>query len=60
MFFDELPNNFTRKEAINLGLKFNLRERNVDSFLKNCLGKFLRQPSFGTYEKIKNKLSPEI
>ena len=53
MFFDELPNNFTRKEAISLGVKHNLKERSVDSFLKDCLGNFLRQPSFGTYEKIK-------
>lgn len=52
MFFDELPNNFTRKEAISLGVKHNLKERSVDSFLKDCLDKFLRQPSHGTYEKI--------
>lgn len=53
MFFDELPNNFTRKEAISLGLNHNLKERSVDTFLKECLGSFLKQSSFGNYEKIK-------
>ena len=53
-FLDTLPNRFSRKEAIELAKKFNMSERTVDSFLKNCLGNYLQQPEYGMYEKCKN------
>ena len=52
LFFDALPNNFTRKEAVELGTTFNIAERTVGSFLKSCLGNYLQQPEYGTYTKI--------
>jgi hypothetical protein len=52
LFFNALPNRFTRGEAIELGTNFNMAERTVGSFLKSCLGKFLQQPEYGVYEKI--------
>jgi len=52
LFFDALPNNFTRKEAVELGATFNIAERTVGSFLKSCLGNYLQQPEYGTYTKI--------
>jgi hypothetical protein len=51
-FFDALPNNFQRKEAIEIGKKFDIGERSVGNFLKSCLGKYLKQPKTGFYEKI--------
>ncbi|MFN4150954.1 MAG: hypothetical protein ACK4IX_08410, partial [Candidatus Sericytochromatia bacterium] len=51
-FFDALPNNFQRKEAIEIGKKFDIGERSVGNFLKSCLGKYLTQPKTGFYEKV--------
>jgi hypothetical protein len=51
-FFDALPNNFQRKEAIEIGKKFDIQERSVGNFLKSCLGKYLTQPKTGFYEKV--------
>lgn len=51
-FFDALPNNFQRKEAIEIGKKFDIGERSVGNFLKSCLDKYLKQPKTGFYEKI--------
>jgi hypothetical protein len=50
-FLDALPNHFARKEAIEIGIKYKMGERNVDSFLKSCLGKYLIQPEYGVYDK---------
>jgi hypothetical protein len=47
-----LPNEFQRKEAIEIGLKFNIKERTADTILKNCLGKFLIKSDTGHYKKI--------
>jgi hypothetical protein len=52
LFFDALPPRFSRKEAVELGATFNLAERTVGSFLKSCLGNYLQQPEYGTYNKI--------
>ena len=52
-FFEALPVKFQRKEAIEIAKKFNMSERSVDSFLKDCLGKYLLQPKTGWYEKVK-------
>lgn len=51
-FLDALPFSFKRKEAIDLAKKFKIKERSADSFLKSCLGKYLQQTGFGSYEKI--------
>ena len=52
LFYDALPNEFQRKEAIEIGLKFNIKERTADTILKNCLGKFLIKSDTGHYKKI--------
>ena len=51
-FFEALPDEFQRKEAIEIGKKFDIAERSVGNFLKSCLGKYLKQPKTGFYEKI--------
>lgn len=51
-FFDALPNKFQRKEAVEIGKKFDIGERSVGNFLKSCLGKYLEQPDYGFYKKI--------
>jgi hypothetical protein len=57
-FFDALPEEFSRKEAVALGPQFNLKERSVDGFLKIATGVSLSKLSNGLYKKIvpkKNK-----
>ena len=51
IFFDALPQRFTRGEAIELAKDFNIAERTVGTFLKSCLGKYLQQPEYGVYDK---------
>jgi len=51
-FFEALPTRFARQEAVILGDHFNIKERTVGSILKSCLGKYLKQPEYGVYEKI--------
>ena len=51
-FFDALPSKFQRKEAVEIGKKFDIGERSVGNFLKSCLGKYLEQPEYGFYKKI--------
>jgi len=50
-FFDALPKRFTRKEAIEISIVYNLKERTVDNLLKTCIGVYLSQPEYGVYEK---------
>jgi hypothetical protein len=50
-FFDALPINFQRKEAIEIGTTYKLSERTVDNLLKACLGIHLTQPEYGFYRK---------
>lgn len=52
LFFDALPQNFTRAEAVKIGDTFNIKERTVGNILKNCIGKYLIQPDYGQYQKI--------
>lgn len=51
-FFEALPRDFKRTDAIELGKKFNLSARSVDSLLKELLGHYLSQPQFGAYSKL--------
>lgn len=53
LFFEALPQEFERKEAIKLGVKHNLSQRSVDGLLKICIGNFLEKPKTGRYKKIK-------
>jgi hypothetical protein len=50
-FLEALPSKFQRKEAIEIAKRFNIGERSVGNFLKSCLGKYLIQPEYGSYEK---------
>lgn len=50
-FFDALPCSFTRKEAVDLGITFNIAERTVDGLLKKWTGTFLNKPKNGNYKK---------
>ena len=51
-FFDALPRKFQRKEAIEIGNRYDIGERSVGTFLKSCLDKYLTQPKIGFYEKL--------
>jgi hypothetical protein len=51
-FFDELPKDFQRKQAVEIGKRFDIGERSIDNFLKASLGKFLEQTKTGFYRKI--------
>jgi hypothetical protein len=50
-FFDDLPADFKRAEAIELGKKHHLSARSVDNLLKELLGKYISQPRYGSYSK---------
>jgi hypothetical protein len=50
-FFEALPHDFKRAEAIELGKKFSLSTRSVDALLKELNGRYLVQPHFGCYSK---------
>lgn len=54
-FYDLLPDNFQRKEAIELALnKLQIKERTADGYLSKLLtNKLLDNPRSGQYEKIK-------
>lgn len=51
-FFEALPKNFKREQAIQLGVQYKLKSRSVDELLKSLLNTLLTQPSFGYYEKV--------
>lgn len=51
-FFEALPEEFTRHQAVDLGKTFDLATRTVDDLLRNGLGKLLEKPKPGLYRKI--------
>lgn len=51
-FFNALPTEFTRQQAILIASKFNISPRTADELLKRLLGKKLNQPKNGNYKKI--------
>ena len=51
-FFEALPQEFTRKEATELGTKFKLSARTVDDILKSCIGVTLTKIKAGSYQRI--------
>lgn len=53
-FFKELPNEFERKEAVEIGAKLNIKERTVDYHLAKLeKAGYLSKPRAGYYIKIK-------
>lgn len=57
-FYDELPTQFKRANAVELGKKHGMGQRTVDKLLKKLLGEYLRQESYGTYTKITTNSKP--
>ncbi len=51
-FYEALPMEFSRKEAIELGSTFKLSPRTVDEVLKSCLSSTLSKVKAGLYQKI--------
>ena len=50
-FFEALPTEFKRKEAIEIGKTYKLSERTIDNLLKACLGTLLTKTEYGNYKK---------
>jgi hypothetical protein len=55
-FFNALPeNSFTRNEADQIGISFNIKERTVNNYLNSYLQQgILEKPKFGIYQKVKS------
>ena len=51
-FFEALPKEFTRKEAVSIGSSYKLSPRSVDEVLKMALGNSLTKQKTGLYQKI--------
>lgn len=51
-FFEALPDEFTRKQAVAFGAQFQISTRTVDALLRSLLGKYLVQSTPGKYQKI--------
>lgn len=51
-FFDALPQEFTRQQAVETGKQFQLSSRTVDDVLCNAIGKALEKFKAGHYRKI--------
>ena len=50
-FFDALPQEFTRQQAVETGKQFQLAARTVDDILRNATGKALEKLKAGHYRK---------
>ena len=51
-FFEALPSEFTRQQAVEIGKQFQLSPRTVDDILHNATGKALEKLKAGHYRKI--------
>jgi hypothetical protein len=51
-FFEALPQEFTRKEATEIGTKFKLSARTVDDVLKSATGVSLTRIKAGHYQRV--------
>lgn len=51
-FFEALPQEFTRKEATEIGLRFKLSPRTVDDVLRSATGVTLTRIKAGHYQRI--------
>ena len=52
-FFDALPDNFQRKEAVEIGEQHGIKSRSVDNCLVKWLGVLLEKEDTGLYNKNK-------
>jgi hypothetical protein len=52
LFFEALPADFQRKEAVELGKRFSLSPRSVDAILNLSVGKTLTKLKSGHYQKL--------
>ena len=53
-FFDLLPDEFMRKDAVAIALTINIKERTADSYLSKLVSsKLLEQDKLGHYTKVK-------
>lgn len=52
-FFEQLPDKFKRAEAVEIGSKFNISARSVDSLIKKMQPTFLVLVEYGVYAKVK-------
>lgn len=51
-FYDRLPDNFNRQQAVVVGKSYNIQERTVDGYLKKlCDADVLVKTTYGQYEK---------
>jgi hypothetical protein len=55
LFFEALPDIFSLKEAVEVGLKFHMQSRTVSSVLSSCMPYLIKQPRYGLYEKVESK-----
>lgn len=51
-FYEALPEEFTRQQAVELGKTFSLSARTVDDILHNATGKMLSKIKAGSYRKV--------
>ncbi len=51
-FFEALPSEFSRKQAVEIGVQFQLSPRTVDEILRNAIGRALEKLKAGLYRKI--------
>jgi hypothetical protein len=54
--FMQLPDEFSRQDAVRMGAKFHLKTRSVDEFLKKAVGEYLEKISNGYYRKLPNPM----
>jgi len=53
LFYEKLPNEFKREEAVAVGISLNIPDRTVDHYLKIFIGKILEKSvKYGYYKKI--------
>lgn len=55
IFIDALPNEFTRKLAVEIGIKYQLSESTVSHLLPRLVGKYFTQIKAGHYKKVAAK-----
>jgi hypothetical protein len=51
-FFEQLPDEFSRQQAIDIAKTLEISERTADKYLKSFIGKYLeRANTYGHYKK---------
>ncbi|MDB4768744.1 hypothetical protein OAG16_01590, partial [Saprospiraceae bacterium] len=54
LFFENLPDKFQRKEAVEVGGKLGISSATVGRWLKQMTEDYLEQSEYGMYQKVKN------